>query len=161
MTVPTMVLLIRHAEKPLDSTDPHLSRDGLARAAMLAIQVPCLYPALSSIFATAPSKHSVRCIETVTPLGIATGFSVSHTIADEQYADVARALLDGGYAGQTVLVCWHHGKLPELARLLGAQGAPTVWDASEFDHLWQLEYAVDGTVRFSDLMQPPVTKSEG
>lgn len=160
MTTPTMVLLIRHGEKPLEIDDPHLTRDGLARAAMLAIQIPRLYPALSSLIATAPSRHSVRCIETVTPLGIATRLPVSHTLADEQYPDLALALLDGGYAGQTVLVCWHHGRLPELARALGARDAPTAWADSDFDHIWQLDYAVDGTVRFADLMQPPVTQSE-
>lgn len=160
MITPTMVLLIRHGEKPTDINDSHLSQDGLARATMLAIEIPRLYPALSSLFATAESKHSLRPIETVTPLGIATGLPVSHTLADEQYPDLAFALLDGGYAGQTILVCWHHGRIPELARLLGAQDAPTTWDDSDFDHIWQLDYAVDGTVRFSDRLQPPVTQPE-
>ncbi len=160
ITTPTTVLLIRHGEKPMDINDSHLSQEGLARAAMLAIQIPRLYPALSSLFATAESKHSVRPIETVTPLAIAITLPVSQSLADEQYQDLALALLDGGYAGQTVLVCWHHGKLPELARMLGAQDAPTTWDGSDFDHIWQLDYAVDGTVRFSDLLQPPVTQPE-
>ena len=160
MTTPSMVLLIRHGEKPVEITDPHITPDGRARAAMLAIQIPRLYPALSRLIATAPSKHSVRCIETITPLGIATKLPVSHSLADEQYPDLALALLGGEYAGQTVLVCWHHGKLPDLAVLLGAQGAPAAWAESEFDHIWQLDYAVDGSVRFSDLMQPPVAQPD-
>jgi hypothetical protein len=63
-----------------------------------------------------------------------------------------RVLVDPQYAGKVVLIAWHHGKIPELARALGAIDAPDKWNAKVFDRVWELTYA-DGAATFQDLPQ--------
>jgi broad specificity phosphatase PhoE len=54
MSFPAIVAIIRHGEKPADDSDPHLSDQGRARAAMLARTLPAIYPQLAALFACAP-----------------------------------------------------------------------------------------------------------
>src|SRR5262245_16200988 len=109
---PACVLLIRHGEKPADG-EP-LSAEGKRRGAAL----PKLFGALPKpdfVFAAKDSKKSHRCTETVAPLAKKLELKVDDRFANEDYAKLATELRERKYAGKTVLVCWHHGNLPELA----------------------------------------------
>jgi hypothetical protein len=53
------------------------------------------------------------------------------------------------HAGRTVLICWHHGKIPHLTKaVLGkAKNAerlngriPSHWDDAVFDRIWQITF---------------------
>jgi hypothetical protein len=49
-------------------------------------------------------------------------------------------LTDPKYDGKVVLIAWHHGKIPELARALGAKDVPDKWDPAVFDRVWEITY---------------------
>jgi hypothetical protein len=98
------------------------------------------FPAPQYIFATERSKDSKRPIETVTPLVTALNVPLNDGFADNQ-ASIQRmtnAILDN-YPGEIILVCWHHGKIPDIAKALGI-AKPPKWDAKVFDRVWQITF---------------------
>jgi phosphohistidine phosphatase SixA len=146
-TCPRQVLLIRHAEKPDDERETGLSPVGKKRAAALpelfrkSDARPDPFPTPDFIIAAAASKHSNRSAETVAPLAKALNLKVDARFASEEYRDLARLLLsDRRYEGQTVLVCWHHGMLPEMAEALKARDVPKKWPDGVFDRVWVITY---------------------
>jgi hypothetical protein len=65
---PSLVVLMRHAEKPSDPKDPDLSAAGFERAQKLAQYILQQFGVADFLFATAISKHSARPYETLKPL---------------------------------------------------------------------------------------------
>jgi broad specificity phosphatase PhoE len=154
---PKQILLMRHAEKPDDPTDPHLSDAGRARAEKLADYVPKNPEVPDFLCASAPSKNSVRPIETITPLSKKIGVSIDSTIADQDCPVLAQELLtDPKYDGKLVLICWHHGYLPELAFGLGAAGAnvPNPWDPNVFNLILNLDYSKGSKPTVTQITEP-------
>ena len=153
---PATIYLIRHAEKLTDKR-PDLAPDGFRRAAMIPNlflppvgdqRVPLAKP--DFIFATARSKNSNRPVETVMPLSSALNEPISNEILDDDYPELAKLLLSGRFAGKVVLVAWHHGKLPQLTRELGAVPPTEKWPDTQFDRIWRIDY-VDGKAKLTDL----------
>jgi hypothetical protein len=110
--------------------------------------MPRLYPRLNLLFAAASSSVSSRPVETLEPLAAQLGLPINQQFEDKHYAQLARCLLkDAGSAGSTgsagseVLVCWHHGKLPDLARCLGVSPPEDPWPAEDFGRIWQIDFA--------------------
>jgi hypothetical protein len=94
------------------------------------------------IFATQNSKHSKRPIETVTPLAIALNLPLNDGFADTdaEIAEMANAILNEfAFAGKIVLICWHHGNIPAVAKALGV-AKPPKWDGKVFDRVWQITF---------------------
>lgn len=146
----TRILLLRHAEKTGDPNDIHLSPEGAARAARLAEYIPATFGAPQFLIATAQSKRSRRPIETISPLATRLGDAVSFTADhdDRDYGAVATQLMsDPRYLGALVVVCWHHGTLPQFAQALGAQPGtyPAPWDDRVFNLILACDYR-DGAV---------------
>jgi broad specificity phosphatase PhoE len=144
---------MRHAEKPEDPRDAHLSDGGRTRAEKLAAYVLTDLGKPDFLFASAPSKHSVRPIETITPLSNKIGVPIDSTIAEQDYPTLAQGLLtDPNFEGKLVLICWHHGHIPDLAFALGASGVdvPNPWDPSVFNLILNFAY--------SDRSPPSVTQ---
>jgi hypothetical protein len=155
---PAIVFIVRHAEKPMDDKDPNLTAQGFKRAQALptlflqqpgSTALPRL-PRPAVLFASAPSKHSNRPIETITPLSQALHLRINDSYEDRETTAVADQVLSGKYAGKVVLICWHHGEIPHLAKAFGVEGAPKRWDDTVFDQIWMLEW-VDGKPQFSML----------
>ncbi len=158
---PALVILIRHAEKPDESkghavsdeetTDPNLAPLGYYRAGAYAAYFDPkrnggLYPAIDHVFATKASDKSDRPVLTVTPLAAALGKKI-HDQYDNHpdgIAGLCAEMLSGAYAGQTVLICWHHGTMPDVAAGLGHANAPKV-PGTSFDVVWQFAYAKGST----------------
>jgi phosphohistidine phosphatase SixA len=162
-TGPRIVMIIRHAEKP-DETggekDPNLSKAGFARADALAKVLPANFPKPDFLFATKRSKGSNRPVETITPLSRALKEEISSEYKDEEYDQLAKQILtDEKYSGKIVLIAWHHGKIPELAKALGATNAPAKWDSNVFDRVWEITYE-DGKASFKNLPQKAVPGDE-
>jgi phosphohistidine phosphatase SixA len=153
---PRVVLIIRHAEKPEgaeETKDPNLSKRGVQRARALAKVIPKLFPRPDFLIATLKSKRSNRPFETIEPLAKALHETIEATFEDNQVEQLARAVLtERKYAGKVVLIAWHHGELPELAKALGAADAPHKWDADVFDRVWEITYK-EGVATFKDLPQ--------
>lgn len=156
---PATILVIRHGEKPADKGNPHLSDEGNRRAQMLAATLPAIYPSLAALFATAPARDSNRPYETIAPLAKNLGLAIDNSFADNQHAELARKLLSGvpAYRGRTILVCWHHEKIPALVHDdLRQPDAPTVWPEAIFDRIWQIDYAPAGGSTFTIKPEPPM-----
>jgi len=133
---PVKILIMRHAEKPDDPSDPNLSPEGQDRAKALVTWYPETFGPPDFIFAAAISKHSERPIQTVQPLADALGLELHTPYADENYAALAEALLaKPKFDGKTILVCWHHGHIPELMRALGTPDGsyPDPWMPTVFN----------------------------
>jgi hypothetical protein len=155
---PATILLIRHAEKLTDGRID-LSPVGFARAKALpelfggaGAAAPHNLPRPDFLFATHQSKKSNRPVETITPLSEALRLPISAEIEDDDFATLAKQLLSGRYAGKVVLVAWHHGKLPEFARALGAAPPYDPWPDGQFDRVWRIDYR-DGKAVLTDLPQ--------
>src|SRR5258708_5370264 len=131
-TFPKQVLLIRHAEKPpAGDQSVHITEQGEKRAKALfelfetSASRPDPFPKPDFIFAARNSENSHRAVETVTPLARKLQLPVNDTIRNLSFPDLRKELFrDKRYQGKTILICWHHGTSPDLARALGATGAP-------------------------------------
>lgn len=160
-TYPAHILVIRHGEKPpADAASPDLDADGKARADALpklfvkAANRSDPFPTPDFLFAARDSKNSHRPNETIAPLAKALGLKVNDGVKDADYAKLADELFhDPKYAGKTILICWRHHDIPELAAALGATDAPTSWDSAVFDRVWQIDYDKDGKATFRNLPQ--------
>jgi phosphohistidine phosphatase SixA len=144
---PRIVMIIRHAEKP-DETgaikDPDLNKKGFERADALAKVIPDHFPKPDFLIATKKSKGSDRPVETITPLSKALHEEIESTFKDDEYAELAKSVLtDPKYSGKTVMIAWHHGKIPELAKALGVSDVPDKWDPNVFDRVWEITYEND------------------
>ena len=106
------------------------------------------------IFATERSKHSKRPIETVTPLSTALAVPINDRFTDDD-ADIKKMtgaiLNEAAYAGKILLICWHHGKIPDIAKALGI-AKPPKWDGKIFDRVWQITFP-KGKAKLDDLPQ--------
>lgn len=139
---PRAVIIIRHAEKPLNSADPNLTPRGYERATALVkrFSTPEEHP--DFLFAAKRSKHSDRPVETLLPLARALHVSVNSNIPDSGYAFLARDILTNHqYDGKTVLICWHHHTIPALAKALGAGDPPKSWPDRVFDRMWRIRFS--------------------
>ena len=143
---PSAILILRHAEKPGDpSTDQesdgiHLSSLGQIRAVALSVYIPANLPKLDFLFASKQSRHSNRSVETITPLSKAIGVRIDSTYADGDYTAFSQNVLtDAKYIDKTILVCWHHTRIPELATSFGVV-RPPAWPNRMFDRIWMIDY---------------------
>jgi hypothetical protein len=123
------------------------------------------FPTPQHIVATKTSNNSNRPIETVTPVAQALGHKI-HANYDDKDTEIAAQANDvlTKYHGDVVLVCWHHGNIPQLARSLGVPqtqidtalgGAGQKWQASVFDRIWMIDWdkgSANLTVRFQQLL---------
>jgi len=112
---PAQIILLRHAEKPADPEDPHLSPAGVKRAERL-VSFIMTDPVMSrfgspvAVFATQSTKHGngQRTQETVAPLARALKLPVQTPFLSKDYSALAKRILaNPAYAGKTVLICWN------------------------------------------------------
>ena|ERR1700761_2703461 len=137
------ILLMRHAEKPADVGDIHLSKAGYARADKLASYIPQTFGKPDFLFAAADSKNSVRPRETLEPLSQAIQVTIDASHPDDDYAALASKLLTKPhFEGKLTAVCWHHEKIPHFAKALGATAGeyPHPWDPAVFNLILQLGF---------------------
>jgi hypothetical protein len=145
---PAHIVLIRHAEEPDDPNDPRLSDEGRARAdrfvefmthdpAMIHLGTP------AAIFATETTKDDFgqRTQETVAPLANVLRLPVLAPYHAKDYARLAeRVLTDPSLTGKTVVICWTHEWLPQLAAALGVAPEPPKWKGKVYDLVYVITY---------------------
>jgi hypothetical protein len=161
---PAKLMIVRHAEKPVDGepvgvranghADPEsLTPRGWQRAGALArLFVPrdgrFADPALATptlILATRAEEGagaSRRPKQTVRPLADLLGLELDHRFGKgEEAAAVASLLRHDG----VVLVSWIHERVPAIvAALPGAPAVPRDWPEDRYDVVWVFEPAPDG-----------------
>lgn len=139
---PAQIILFRHAEKPADAANPHLSPAGVQRAAKLpAAMAKFGTPAV--IFATKTTKDDdgQRTQETVAPLAAALKLTVQTPFLGKEYRKLAKQILGNpAYAGKIVYICWNHEAIPQLAAALGVTPQPKPWKGKEFDRVYVISY---------------------
>jgi hypothetical protein len=158
---PSRILLIRHAEKPADETSSvHLTPEGMKRAEQLfhlfeaSEKRTIAFPVPDFIFAAKDSKHSHRPVETVAVLAKKLKLPINANYRNEDFTELVQEIFHSPkYAGKTILICWHHGTLPQLANRLKAANAPETWKGTVFDRLWEITYDGKGKTTFRDLPQ--------
>lgn len=156
---PSRILLIRHAEKPPEAEmSNHLNPMGKERADAIprlfekSADRPDPLPKPDFLFAAKESKNSKRSIETLEPLSKAWKMPLVTEFDATECANLAKHFQEAKYAGKVVLIAWKHGKLPDLARALGATGVPDKWKDEAFDRVWDIEFK-SGTGKMTDRSQ--------
>ena len=152
----TVILIMRHAEKSGDPDDPHITEAGLQRALTLADFVPRRFGPPHFIFAAADSTHSSRPYETVRPLSEASGIGIDSIYADQDYGALAQALRgDARFSAKTVVVCWHHGNIPNLLFALKAPDGsyPDPWPRDTFNLI--IKFTLEADAAAVDLVTEP------
>ena len=133
------------------TTDPAMTRFGVPVA----------------VFATQTTKddNGQRTQETVTPLARALKLPVQTPYLGKDYAALATLILaNPAYDGKTVLICWNHEQITQLAAALGVTPRPPKWKGSVFDRVYVISYH-DGkaalaiqAIILGDAMAPPGDK---
>ena len=154
---PKQILLFRHAEKPSLKNDPGLSASGVQRAQQLVTYIPSQFGKPDFIFATAQGKSSNRPYLTVEPLANALNMKIHNKIADNDFNKLATELLtQPTYFGKLVVVCWHHGNIPNLANSLSAPigSYPDPWKGSVFNLILNIVYDESGNASLTQVVEP-------
>lgn len=143
---PAQVLLLRHAEKPAERSNLHLSQRGRERAQALASflttnELFLQHGAPAALFAVkvTPRGHGQRPTETLAPLAARLQLPIQTPFASDDHSALAAEILrNPAYEGKTVIICWVHEFLPELARDFGGKPKPKKWDGDRYDRIWLL-----------------------
>ena len=147
-TRPAQIILLRHAEKPADPDNPHLSKAGVKRAQQL---VPFIKtnPAMTkfglpvAVFATQTTKDhdGQRTQETVKRLARTLKLKVKTPCLGKDYEKLAKLILASpAYDKKTVLICWNHKEISPLAAALGVTPEPPKWKKRVFDQVYVISY---------------------
>ena len=145
-----VILIIRHAEKP--DAGNGLSLAGKQRAEAYVnyfknFELDSQPLRLDYLFAAANSRESHRPRLTLEPLGQALGLRIDDRFKDKQSQELVREV-QSKPPGTHILICWHHGEIPQLVRALGADPGKLLhhaqWPAEVFGWMLQLRYDEDG-----------------
>jgi broad specificity phosphatase PhoE len=160
--MPSVVMLLRHAEKPIGEGPPHgvtidgsqdaesLTPRGWQRSgALVSLFVPeasdvgsSRLPTPTHLFASQVGDRSTsqRPRETLLPLAERLGLSVDSQFRKEEIDQLVQAVrvINGN-----VLIAWEHHLLPSIANmLLGDKSrAPQIWPDDRYDVVWVVEFA--------------------
>jgi hypothetical protein len=144
------VLIIRHGEKPAEG--PELTPAGEARAKAYVAYFTHFTVGgkpikIGRLIATKDSKGSYRERLTLTPLSQATGIPLEMGFKNKEDGALVASLKSGGKPGD-ILICWHHGRIPDMLSAFGADsakllGAPK-WPDDRFDWVIELHYDASG-----------------
>ena len=154
------VLIIRHAEEPDHGSG--LSPAGVAHADAYVnyfenyhVDAAVTPLKLTALFAAANSSASHRPYLTLAPLSQAIGLPIEMPDKDNDYAKLVDTLQTTDH-GRSILICWHHGHIPDLVRALGADPHELLpdgkWPSDQYGWLIQLRYDKNGALKSSKLV---------
>jgi broad specificity phosphatase PhoE len=118
----SVLLIIRHAENPADGHGLSPRGEERAKAYKNYFQnftVDGTRREPEAVLVAADSKQSHRPRLTVEPFAKAAKLPIDGSFGNKQPADLA-AELRANHQGKVILICWHHGQIPDLLRALGA-----------------------------------------
>jgi broad specificity phosphatase PhoE len=118
----SVLLIIRHAENPADGHGLSPRGEERAKAYKNYFQnftVDGTRREPEAVLVAAESKQSHRPRLTVEPFAKAAKLPIDGSFGNKQPADLA-AELRANHQGKVILICWHHGQIPDLLRALGA-----------------------------------------
>ncbi|MEP1230429.1 MAG: phosphoglycerate mutase family protein [Litorimonas sp.] len=133
--MPLKVFLVRHAEKTADKDDPALTQGGQERAALLSSMLK------DAGITHIHSSDYQRTRDTAAPLATRLGLSVDIYDPRDLPAMAAKLQASGGRH----LVVGHSNTTGALTELLGGHGGAPIVEASEYDRLYIVTRAADGS----------------
>jgi len=162
----TVILVIRHAEKP-DNGDS-LSAAGEAHAQAyvnyfkhFSIDGQPHQP--DALFAAKDSSASDRSCLTLDATAKALGLAIDSHFNDNQFLELAQRLKSSSQ-GTNILICWHHGNIPQLLQALGADPGKLLpkakWPDAVFGWLIQLRYDETGQLFESKRLTEDLTPAD-
>ncbi len=143
---PTVVVVIRHAEKVADgSNDPSLSEAGVKRAQELVELAE--ESGVKAIYTT----QYKRSQETARPLAArlsvpVTSVEINKENAGAYPAKLAKEVLSK-HAGQVVLIIGHSNTVPAIVEALGGKRPAAIDDATEFDRVFVVVVPKSGAAK--------------
>jgi hypothetical protein len=168
----SVIMLIRHAEKPTGSGAPHgVDANGNHDKESLVVQgwqragalVELFDPAVgklrsgltrpTALFASNPgSSGSKRPLETITPLAERLKMTVSTPVKDSETKQIAEIL---NATPGAPLAAWQHQDIPSIAGHLKHvhPKPPTKWPGDRFDIVWVFTRQSDGSLKFTQVPQ--------
>jgi hypothetical protein len=142
----TVVLIIRHAEKPGSGDNLTPVGEERARAYVHYFQnytIDSKPITVDYLIAAADSKGSKRPRLTLTPLSQATGLAIDRRFSNKQSQELTADLRAKPH-GRYIVICWHHGEIPALLQVLGAKPEKLLpggkWPEDIFGWILQLRY---------------------
>ncbi len=163
------LLVVRHAEKPIDAGDRGLSPAGEARAKAYAnyfqyFSVDGAPVAIDTLIASSDSNESARPRLTLEPLSKATGIAIQTPFANKQVKDAAR-WIEAGQTHKAALIAWHHGKLTKLLEKLGADPSTLLpggdWPDDVYNWVIVLRYDASGNLSEAKRIVEPADLGKG
>jgi hypothetical protein len=160
-----VVMVIRHAEKPLTDGPPHgVTLEGVQNANSLTVvgwvragalaggfaypQQRWGLPVPTAIYAASPhGDGALRALQTIGPLANRLKLAINTTFGKGDEAKLAAELIAGRGAR---LVCWEHHAIPTLVDNLGpvSPSPAQSWDNRRYDLIWIFTKRPDGTWAF-------------
>jgi broad specificity phosphatase PhoE len=147
-----VILVIRHAEQSDDGDG--LSSAGEARAKAYVnyfknFTIDGQPLKLDYLFAAADSRSSRRPRLTIEPTAKELGLTIDTRFKNQQFLELVDEIQSLPHS-TNVLICWHHGKIPQLLRALGADPKRLLpdgrWPGDVFDSLIELRYDRNGNL---------------
>ena len=145
-----VVLIIRHAEDA--GTGHGLSARGEDRAEAYKnyfqnFTVDSKPRVPNDVLVAADSEQSHRPRLTVEPFAKAAKLPIDSSFGNKQPTDLA-AELRANHQGKVILICWHHGQIPDLLRALGVAPETLVpggkWPRDVYDWVIMASYDENG-----------------
>jgi hypothetical protein len=113
------------------------------------------FPTPNFLFATRASNSSSRPVETITPLAQALQFlnndpaiKVHHHFKNDTKGinGLKSEILNtpATYGGQVILICWHHGTIPQLTEAFGVPSSQlpwSKWPGTVFDRIFCITWS--------------------
>jgi hypothetical protein len=155
---PKAVIVIRHAEKPLQNEGTELSEIGWARAKAL----PAIFDRAdlksfgppAALYAFKPKTDgtgSIRPLQTLKFVSEKFVIKINTDFKKKKTADLdASILADHTLDGKLVMICWEHDDLAGIAIGLGVKTPPAYPD-DRFDRMWLIQYDASGVATLTDL----------
>ena len=104
------------------------------------------------MFAAADSHSSHRPRLTLEPTAKELGLKIDTQFKNKEYLELVDKIKKNP-GGANILICWHHGNIPELLRALGVDTEKLLpkdrWPGHVFNWLIELRYDGDGNLHES------------
>ena len=96
----------------------------------------------------------MRSVETVKPLAEALKLPINETYLRDDYRRMlAEIMARKDYEGRTVLICWEHKMILDIAKEPGVENAPNKWPAGTYDRTWVINFRPGQKPQLRDLPQ--------
>lgn len=145
-----VILIIRHAEQPADGNGLSAAGEARARAYVNYFKnftVDGQPLKLDQLFAAKDSSNSHRPRLTLEPLANELGLKIDSRFKNNQFSQLIDDIQNRPH-GTNILICWHHGNIPQLLRALGVDPNTLLrkgkWPNDEYDWLIELRYDENG-----------------